>query len=97
MTVLCSACGNPTTPRLVPKGPNGPWTAFECTAGCRTPDGKYKLSTKPPKETKPTTTPQPTVSSDTNLASIAQSLKEIASILKLWEDPLEKEARKESF
>ena len=46
MTILCSGCGKPTSPRTVPKGPRGPWVANECLNGCMTPDGKYKLTTK---------------------------------------------------
>jgi hypothetical protein len=72
------------------KGPIG-----ECVSGCRNPDKpQYALGTFPPKAK-----PQGGFGggeSSKHLASIAVSLAEIASILRLSRDPLEKIA-KDSF
>jgi len=48
--INCSGCGNPTVARQVPKGPKGPWTAYECRSGCFKPGTQYKLTTNPPRE-----------------------------------------------
>lgn len=59
MIINCVQCGKPTIPRQVQKGPNGPWTAYECHSGCM--NGQYKLTTKPPKAPKaPYSEPPPT-------------------------------------
>lgn len=93
MEVACSNCGKPTTPKRIEKGINGPWTAYECQNGCKGPKG-YPLSTKPQRQA------QGAVGngeSAKHLASIALSLAEIATLLRLRNDPLEKATREPGF
>ena len=92
MIVSCSGCGNPTTPRNVPKGPNGPWVAWECGNGCM--NGKYKLTTKPPKfQVGATQSPQGGTDAIKILNEILVTVKSLHTIVNrhvtLKDDPLE--------
>lgn len=90
--IPCSKCGKETTIKMLNtpkyKGPIG-----ECISGCRNPEKpQYALGTFPPKKK-----PEGGFGGgDTakHLASIAVSLQEIVQILRLKNDPLEREAEK---
>ena len=86
--ILCSKCQQPTKPKQI-NTKNGPMMIGECVSGCRNPDKpQYALGTFPPKP-KPQQGAVGNGESAKHLASIAVSLAEIASILRLWRDPLE--------
>ena len=89
--IRCSKCSGPTTIKVLNtpryKGPIG-----ECTSGCRNPEKpQYALGTFPPKQKAQGN--GGSGESAKHLASIAISLQEIASIMRLRNDPLEKAAR----
>lgn len=111
MSVLCSACQGPTEPQQFTNKMGIPTTAYACLGACRNPKNpKYPLSTFPPRMQNaplanpvirageaPSFAPKPPDGSvEKHLGSIAHSLQEIVSILRLSKDPLEKEAREKT-
>jgi len=80
MSVLCSGCGKPTTPRTVPKGPRGPWVANECLNGCM--NGQYKLTTKAPRTNQYVPEGQTGVVSANPNSNLEKKIDTILAILK---------------
>ena len=90
--IMCSKCGGETNIKML-NGPKYKGPIGECASGCRNPDKpQYALGTFPQKP-KPQAQGVSNGESAKHLASIAVSLAEIASILRLWRDPLEKVTR----
>ena len=97
--IVCKECQGPTNARQVSKGPNGPWTAHECAGSCRTPDGKYKLTTSPPRDDqggyvdpppgRVTTTKNPNEAIEI-LKAIDYKLARMCQMLAVKLDPIEK-------
>ncbi len=106
--VNCKQCGGATQAKRF-NGKKGPCTIFECLSGCTNEKG-YPLGTFPPKNpqqnySQPSIIPgqlavaqkpptQPIPETVVQLRSINQTLNQILNFLQMYNEPLEKTARK---